>query len=152
MKNFEAYEKEIKMYGCNFALQVDDTLIQCTRLGCEKCKFGYNFSEGVGCAYMRASWLYEEYQKPKIKIPLATKVILENLNKKWEWIVKDEDGTVWFYKYKPYKISHEWDCEDGNGTYNVTKAFEEELFNFLSWDDEEPTNIKELLENCEMID
>lgn len=27
-----------------------------------------------------------------------------------------------------------------------------EIFDFLSWEDEEPTNIKELLENCEVID
>ena len=25
-------------------------------------------------------------------------------------------------------------------------------FDFIKWEDEEPTNIKELLENCEVID
>ena len=31
-------------------------------------------------------------------------------------------------------------------------AFKKEIFDFLSWKDEEPTNIKELLENCEVIE
>lgn len=31
-------------------------------------------------------------------------------------------------------------------------VFKKELFDFLSWEDEKPTNIKELLENCEVIE
>lgn len=41
--------------------------------------------------------------------------------------------------------------EENRQKYELTK-FEKELFNFLSWEDEEPTNIKELLENCEVVD
>lgn len=75
---------------------------------------------------------------PKAKIPLATKYFLESLNDKYKWIAKDEKGTVWCYKFKPEKYT-----QDNN---------KKELFDFLSWEDEKPTNIKELLENCEVIE
>lgn len=153
MKNFEAYEDEIRLYGCNFARRVDNTLTQCAQLGCEKCKFGYNFSKGLHCGYMKAEWLYEEYKKSKVKITLTTKAILESLNDNWNWIVRDKNNDVICFENKPVKGKMIWvNNVMGGKIHNLTYILKSNPFEFLSWEDEEPTNIKELLENCEVID
>ena len=154
MKNFEAYESKIEGFGYNFAVKKGE-LVRCIDL-CEGCEF---ISNPFGsCPQNKIKWLYKKYiePKPKVKIPLATKYFLESLSDKYEWIAKDENGTVWCYKFKPEKYT-----QDNNkrrtvyGKGNIAgfrDAFKKEIFDFLSWEDEEPTNIKELLENCEVIE
>ena len=69
---------------------------------------------------------------------------------------KDENGTVWCYKFKPEKYTQDnnkrWTVYGKGNIAGFNDVFKKELFDFLSWEDEEPTNIKELLENCEVID
>ena len=56
-------------------------------------------------------------------------------------------------KPKKDKEAKQW-CNGNRGTtYRFEgNVFKKELFDFLSWEDEKPTNIKELLENCEVIE
>ena len=55
-------------------------------------------------------------------------------------------------KPKKDKETKQW-CNGNRGTtYRFEDVFKKELFDFLSWEDEKPTNIKELLENCEVIE
>ena len=152
MKNFEAYEDKIKELEGNIALNKSNELVSCIGFRCYDCKF--DSSNGKYCSQVMFEWLYEEYKKSKIKIPLATKVILESLNDKYEWIAKDKNGQVWVYGIKPIKDNEvkKWFTSSGGATWGFKDAFKKELFNFLSWEDEEPTNIKELLENCEVIE
>ena len=93
---------------------------------------------------------------PKVKIPLATKYFLESLNDKYEWIAKDEDGAVWCYKFKPEKYTQDknkrWTVYGRGNIAGFRDAFKKEIFDFLSWEDEEPTLIQNILDNCEVID
>ena len=152
MKNFEKYEKEIKKIGiCNIAY-TNGELKLCRDANCTDCIF--NRGEGGDCnTFDITRWLYEEYQKPKIKIPLATKVILESLNDRWEWIAKDKDNCVVSFENKPTKGIKIWNDKKmmGRTLSRLNYTFKNDLFDFLSWEDEEPTNIRELLENCEVI-
>ena len=94
-----------------------------------------------------------EKNDQSIKINRVVKNILENLNKKYRWIAKDRNGNVCIFVKKPEKDSvyHAWD--DGEESYkNLSEFFKSELFDFLSWNDKEPTNIKNLLGNYEVID
>lgn len=152
MKNFEAYEEKIKELNYNFAIK-NDECVRCINI-CERCEF---ISNPFGsCPQNKTKWLYKEYieQPKKIKISLATKYFLESLNDKYEWIAKDKNGQVWVYGIKPIKDNEvkKWFTSSGGATWGFKDAFKKELFNFLSWEDEEPTNIKELLENCEVIE
>lgn len=151
MKNFEAYETNIKAIGLEaLAVSKRTGLINCCDiLECDNCAF----SDKKCCDGNRVNWLYDEYQKPKIKIPLATKIILENLDEKWKWIAKDKDG-LFIFSAKPTKGERIWKITGfGNVKFKeISNIFKCNLFDFLSWEDEEPTNIKELLGNCEVID
>lgn len=99
MKNWEAYEYYIREHGTRVMAIKKGKALDCTEIKCTECRF---FPIGE-CNKKRSNWLYEEYKKPKIKIPLATKVILESLDKKWKWIAKDEDDSIWCYESKPEK-------------------------------------------------
>ena len=145
MKNFEAYENKIKALKGEIALNQNNELISCIGFHCRDCKFNV---KGNHCIQNLLNWLYEEYEKPKFEIPLATKAILENLDGRCRWIAKDENGIVFVYANKPEKHNIGW---EGNSMLCLN-TFNSELFSFLSWEDEEPTNIKELLENCEVIE
>lgn len=147
MKNFEAYEDKIKEYDYDFALK-NGEVIKCYGT-CKNCDFRSNNSGN--CKYNQIKWLYEKYKK---KIPLATKTILENLNERYKWIVKDRNGNVWAYENRPRKEIdiNKWTNVDNGYMCGFRKVFKEGIFNFLSWEDKEPTNIEELLKNCEVID
>lgn len=155
MKNFEAYEDKIKELKGNIALNKSNELVSCIGFRCSDCKFSGR-GNGKYCLQNMFEWLYKEHQKPKIKIPLATKYFLESLNDKYEWIAKDEDGAVWCYKFKPEKYTQDknkrWTTYGRGNIAGFRDVFKKELFDFLFWEDEEPTNIKELLETCEVIE
>ena len=157
MKKFEAYENKIKGLKGEIALNKSNELVSCNGLSCNDCKFSNrNSGNGKYCRQNMFEWLYKEYEKPKPKIPLATKYFLESLNDKYEWIAKDEDGAVWCYKFKPEKYTQDknkrWTVYGRGNISGFRDVFKKEIFDFLSWEDEEPTNIKELLENCEVIE
>lgn len=155
MKNFEAYEDKIKELKGEIALNKSNELVSCIGFYCRDCKFS-NSGNSEYCPKNMFEWLYEEYKKPKVKISLATKYFLESLNNKYKWIAKDEKGTVWCYKFKPEKYTQDnnkrWTVYGKGDIAGFSDVFKKELFDFLSWEDEKPTNIKELLENCEVID
>lgn len=151
MKNFEAYETDIKTIGLETLAVSKKTglLNDCDILGCGEC----TFLDKKCCNKNRVNWLYEEYKKPKAKISLATKVILENLAEKWKWIVRDKNNDVICFENKPIKGEVIRINSVTNGKiHNLTYIFKNDTFDFLSWEDEEPTNIKELLENCEVVE
>lgn len=92
-------------------------------------------------------WLKQEY-KEKIKLSEAEKVILENLDKWYKWIARDEDDDVYIYTSEPHKTSR------GNWDTNVQRAYESlapfnHLFKFIKWEDEKSYNIAELLESSD---
>lgn len=150
MKNFEAYKDYISKRGTNVMAIKNGEAIDCVGTPCEECLF----ESPNECNKRKGKWLYEEYKKPKIKIPLATKVILESLDEKWKWIAKDEDKVVHCYENKPKKSSSfpQWRVDGLGGIISFRNCLKKEVFDFLSWEDEEPINIKELLENCEVVE
>lgn len=153
MKNFEAYEDKIKGMEGKIALNKSNELVSCIGFRCSDCKFSGR-GNGKYCLQNMFEWLYKEYKKPKPKIPLVTKYFLESLNNKYKWIAKDENGQVWAYDMKPKKDKKvkQWFNGAKGTTYRFEDIFKKELFDFLSWEDEKPTNIKELLENCEIVE
>lgn len=63
----------------------------------------------------------------------------------YEWVARDESGWVYVYKTKPEKCSCSWaDDNDEKALSSHGSAFE-----VLSWHDEEPYSIVELIEEYE---
>ncbi len=84
------------------------------------------------------------------KKPILTedeKVILRNLPEKYKYIARDNSGALYIYKGKPYKGKPYKEREEWYSVFrfNELNLFQY-LFQFIKWSDDNPYNIKELLE------
>ena len=104
--------------------EVCDTLGDCFPRECEDCKL---------------DWLKAEY-KEEIKLSDVERVILENTDKEYKWIARDDGGNMHVFKFKPTKLKNYWHT---SSSYSLC-AFNH-LFQFIQWSDTEPYNIEELL-------
>lgn len=99
---------------------------------------------GRGCRECKLEWLKQEH-KEKIKLFEAERVILENIDKKYSWIVRDEDGNLRIFEGKPTKSAEYWCAWEGERNLELFNH----LFQFIEWEDKEPYNIEELLKLSE---
>lgn len=106
-----------------------DYVVECHPGSCDTCK---------------KEWFKQEH-KEKIKLSEAEKVILENIDTKYSWIARDKDGTLCVYDVKPKKDIRIYDWVNGEYLFNLSVF--SHLFQFIKWENEEPYNIQELLEN-----
>ena len=70
------------------------------------------------------------------------KVILRNLHEEYKWICRLYDDTLYITDAKPQSSQSQWGF--ANCQYAKSIPFEN-IFKFITWEDEEPYNIKELL-------
>ena len=83
--------------------------------------------------------------------------VLKGLDDKWKWIARDKDGTLvmgagkneryldgWF---PPVNVGDSLVVDEANAVKDVSEW--ENLFQFIQWEDEEPYNIQELIEEYE---
>lgn len=85
-------------------------------------------------------WLDAEH-KEKPKLAEAERVILENVDKKYKWIVKCANGDLMLCAHaKPTKFDTMW-LHNGGKNIDIFNH----LFQFIKWEDENPYNIEELL-------
>lgn len=95
------------------------------------------------CKDCELNWLKAEH-KEKITLSEAERVILENIDKDYKWIARDKDNSLWLYGDRPIKKSACWSNEYSE--IGEEFAFYKHLFQFITWQDDEPYNIEELLE------
>lgn len=74
------------------------------------------------------------------------KTILRNLDKKWKWLVRDKNGSLYIYTHKPQKFITEtyscYSCIEGSGLpFNTF----EHLFQSIQWTDDEPVEIAKVI-------
>lgn len=148
MINAEKFKKEIlAMMDKNdrFAIDNKNVLRKCVDLKCSECLFG----EGL-CYFERMKWLLSEYKEP-IKVSKVEYEILKYLsdNTKYMYIVRDGNGNIFLYDEEPQKSeSAPW--WTGRGMCHMVMF--NKLFQFIQWEDSTPTPIKEVLENCEVVE
>ena len=65
------------------------------------------------------------------------------------YIVRDGNGNICLYDAEPKK-SGNGDWWVGRGVHGMVMF--DKLFQFIKWEDSTPTPIKEVLENCEVVD
>ena len=155
MLNAERFKKQIldvveddKKY--NFAIKDDDpnAFSNChSDISCKNCIFT-SLKNGKNCLYNRFNWLLSEYKEP-VKLTRLEYYLLDFWNnKKYEYIARDSSNMVFVYREKPSKKSKVW------GSLHEHRVIDEfdKLFQFVQWEDSEPTSIKEVLDNCEVVD
>ena len=154
MINGEKYKKELlKVINENvqdfIAFDIRDNKIKnCTTIKCENCKFS-SIKTGVLCTQTKLKWLLSEYKEP-VKLTELEHGILEYLLEKrqYRFVVRERNDCLYIYKSNPKK---EADCWKSLSLCRELGPFNK-LFQFVQWEDSEPTAIEDVLNNCEVID
>lgn len=151
MLNAERFKEEINKHNNEFGLA--DNIVDCGTLGCRNCRFSrLNNSDGViiMCSTRKVKWLLSEYKEP-IKLTRLEYDILKYLsdNTKHMYIVRNKDGKLCIFDFEPVKnkVNDWW-----SGRYMYGMVMFNKLFQFVQWKDSTPTPIKEVLENCEVVE
>lgn len=116
----------------------------CYNIGCKNCMF----NDREGCTYARIKWMLSE-EKESLKVSKLEFDILLYLyrNTKYRYIARDERKWLFAYYESPVKGAGSW----GAGKCYETLDIFVTLFRFVKWADEKPTSIKEVLDNCEVV-
>lgn len=130
----------IKFFGIDTKTnKIDD----CSSVKCQDCLF-YTFGTISEHDVNRIKWLLSEYKDP-IKLSRLEYELLKFWNVEgYKYITRDRGKRLYAYKEKPTKKYDCCGCMCGHRMINDFVA----LFQFVKWEDEEPTSIKEVLKNC----
>lgn len=118
---------------------------QCGGRRCSECGMS---KERSNCTVARLKWLLSEYKEP-VKLTELEHGILEYLLEKrqYRFIVRERNDWLFIYKSNPKKEVDGWQSLSMSCGLNPFNG----LFEFVKWEDEEPTSIQEVLDNCEVI-
>lgn len=158
MLDKDTYKRElVRMWN---TLRDDEykTYNACSGVSCNKCPL-----HGIGCSEPLSSyevveivkkWSKEHQPKKLTRFEFElTRFEFEML--KWldkagyKFIVRSPWNNLTAHDSTPIKIINGFDGWDSETEYKDLTEFNE-LFQFIKWADEEPTSIKEVLENCEV--
>lgn len=144
MTNAEKYGAEIMAQQCktgDWAVDKSTGEIKgCDETRCNNCLFLHGANN---CEQYKADWLNAEYNKPKREFSEEDKAVMRALDKV-QWVARDEDRTVYAYisELKPEKRNVCW--KTNKMCFSLT-GFTSAQFVPISWEDDEPTNRKEIL-------
>lgn len=151
MLNAERFKEEINKYNNEFGLT--DSIADCKTLECRNCRFSRlnnSDDEIILCSTRKVKWLCEEYKEP-IKVSKLEYDILKYLsdNTKHMYIVRNKDGKLCIFGFEPVKnkVNDWW-----SGRYMYGMVMFNKLFQFVQWEDSTPTLIKDVLDNCEVVE
>lgn len=156
MINAEKYKDQLlkfveENHDSLFGLDKNSEPISCTVSRCDNCQFGFkknNYIEGYSCSAAKIKWLLSEYKEPVKLSRLEYEILKLAINKSCEYIARDSDGQLFVFMEKPHKGESFWKTD---GYYYLLEMFSV-LFQFVKWEDSTPTPIKEVLENCEVVE
>lgn len=149
MLNAEKYRAEILGKDCKFGLS--NRICKCCYEECATCVFSLenNPNDGLSnaCTIRKVKWLLSEYKEP-IKLSKLEYDILKHLsdNTKYLYITRDRCNRLFLYGMEPTKGDGYW-----QGKYYAGMSAFNKLFQFIKWEDSTPTPIKDVLDNCEVV-
>lgn len=150
MLNAEKYRAEI--LGKDFKFGLSNRICKCCYEECATCVFSLenNPNDGLShaCTIRKVKWLLSEYKEP-VKLTKFERDILEYAlkNTDYRFITRDDENKLYFYSTKPRKYDRYWQYL----AQNQRRLLSDDLFRFVQWRDSEPTSIKDVLENCEVV-
>lgn len=153
MINGEKYRDEI-LNNCNGEFGLSNRIVKCTYEECASCVFSNLNNQGdrVGCSVRRIKWLLSEYKEP-VKLTEIEYYILKYVkeNTEFKYLVRLKNGNLCTYFEKPFKDKQHrvWTNKEN---VNSRLSMFNDLFEFINWEDSEPTAIEDVLGNCEVIE
>lgn len=159
MINAEKYRDELlEILNENRYIEVDKydrKIRKCTGNNCPKCMFGIT-ALGKGrdsCSIAAMLWLVSEYKEVVRLSRLEYELLKYCLCENYEYIVRDEYGALRVFSSKPEKVNSVWEPYENNVNLEpIEKLFFKKLFNFIKCGDREPTSIKNVFDNCEVVE
>ena len=146
-KILEFINKKGTMY---FSFKKDNVNMfeQCCETNCDYCSLYSENSTKEPCTIKRIKWLLSEYKEP-VRLTKLEYDILKYIsdNTKYLYITRDDCNGLFLYGIEPTKDDGCW-----YGKYYAGMAAFSKLFQFVKWEDSEPTSIKDILKNCEVIE
>lgn len=143
----EFIDKEKTMY---FSFKNDNANMfnQCCETNCYYCALCSGDSTKEPCTITRIKWLLSEYKEP-VKLTELEHGILEYLleKKQYRFVVRERNDCLYIYKSKPKKEADSWESLSLNNELGLFNN----LFQFVQWEDSEPTSIEYVLNNCEVV-
>jgi hypothetical protein len=118
---------------------------QCGGRCCSECGMS---KERSNCSVERLKWLLSEY-KEHIKLTRTEYLLLRHVYElNYKYIARDKNGDISLYLDEPnkYLLTEIWHGKE----YKFTLF--NGLFKFVKWEDSTPTSIKEVLDNCEVVE
>ncbi|WP_295291716.1 hypothetical protein [uncultured Catenibacterium sp.] len=152
MLNAERFKEEINKHNNEFGLT--DSIADCKTLECRNCRFSRlnnSDDEIILCSTRKTKWLLSEYKEP-VKLTRLEYEILEHLLKYTEYVymTREKDGALFVYDDKPCKTKYYWNSSNTSDARDF--EYFNDLFQFIKWEDSEPTSINGVLENCEVVE
>lgn len=152
MKNKEKFAKkivEIVTSDDNDLLAINlqtKELCKCNSIRCVDCLF---HSHNSKCSEFRNKWANSEHVE-LIKLTLAEKIILENIDSNFKWIARGENNYLFCHERKPMKskVDRMMFLDGGN----FSRIPFDNLFKFIKWEDDQPHSIEDILNNCEVVE
>lgn len=141
MTNFERVKQEMRIEdtGRGIVCQAIHRLKNegsCGNRTCEECQ----------------KWLAEEYVEP-VELSEIERTILQNIDKKYKYIARDENSELRIHELKPEKTEvKKYNESNSVKDFWINKRSAEpfkmfsHLFQFVQWEDTEPYEIAKLLE------
>jgi len=147
MLNAEKFRKEILENSnvvFDFSMSKDKHTIKKCLGVCDDCFF---HEAGDHCSNIKVKWLLSEYKEP-VKLSKLEYGILKHLsdNTKYLYITRDRCNRLFLYGMEPTKGDGYW-----QGKYYAGMSAFNKLFQFIKWEDSTPTPIKDVLDNCEVV-
>lgn len=149
MLNAEKFKDKI-MYSCDGEFGFTDGIVKCAYDKCDNCIFSNrnNQDKHESCSSRRVRWLLSEY-KEHIKVTRLEYELLKFIGKKgYKYLARDSLGSLCVNTLKPHRDVKVWKT---NMKY-LGVGLLYSLFQFVQWENSEPTPIKEVLENCEVVE
>ena len=150
MINAEKFRKELlELSNQNIAFAVrrenQNAVVRCDSIKrCTDCLFGRG-----RCSVNSTKWLLSEYKEPPVKVSKMEYEFLKWSEKKGhKYIVRDKINHLFIFKDAPIKRENCWVPES---SYCSIALFDN-LFKFIKQEDEEPRAIKDILENCVVVE
>lgn len=153
MLNAEKYKKELieNIKGNDYCFHFNKhthEIKKCKFSDCSNCSIN-EARDGRSCFVGAVAWLLSEYKEP---IELS-RLEYETLKyfykvKEYRYIVRGDNGLIWLGFDKPHKIRTMWASNKPFGPFPLFG----ELFKFVRLSDKEPTSIKDVLDNCEVVE
>ena len=78
----------------------------------------------------------------KVAITEVEKTMLENVKKRFQYITRDLDGSLWLYESKPYRDTDQ-SCWKSN-SWCCAIPFDN-VFEMIQWENKKPTKISDLI-------